>query len=159
MCVDALGNPIGNYVPDDMGEPEYEDEFDHPIKTAADYGLPDWDDEEEGDEDVDAVVDPLADDETSSSLISLVSRGGRTKKSVDLSHQEPAPAIPQAYEGEGFAPAPRIPDPYKPPAEEPQRTDVPPEDDEEEAAVQDDILDDAAPCALQDCLHTTRRSA
>ena len=157
--VDALGNPIGNYVPDDMGEPEYEDDFDHPIKTAADYGLPDWDDEEEGDEDVDAVVDPLADDETSSSLISLVSRGGRTKKSVDLSHQEPAPAIPQAYEGEGFTPAPRIPEPYKAPAEEPQLTDVPPEDVEEVAAVPDAISEDATPEGLYDCLAAAREMA
>ena len=157
--VDALGNPIGNYVPDDMGEPEYEDDFDHPIKTAADYGLPDWDDEEEGDEDVDAVVDPLADDETSSSLISLVSRGGRTKKSVDLSHQEPAPAIPQAYEGEGFAPPPRVPEPYEAPAEEPQLTDIPPEDVEEVAAAPDANSEDASPEGLYDCLAAAREMA
>ncbi len=97
--VDALGNPVGGHVFDDEGAPEndYAEEFDTGIKTAADYGLPDWDDEPD-EEDVDDVVDPLADEETSSSLISLVSRGERSKKSVDLSRTEAAPAVPQAYE-------------------------------------------------------------
>ena len=55
-----------------------------PIKTAADYGLPEWDEDEEEDDDVEAVVDPLGDEDATSSLVALVNRGDRTKKSVDL---------------------------------------------------------------------------
>ena len=104
--VDALGNPLGSLAADPVGEDEggHED-FDTGIKTAADYGLPEWDEEEdlEGD-DVDDLVDPLADQDAGSSLMSLVSRGERQKKTVDLSAPVPAsspePAIPQAYEPE-----------------------------------------------------------
>ncbi|WP_375541247.1 PAS domain-containing protein [Qipengyuania flava] len=116
--VDALGNPLGGFAASDdetgYGE-ESDDSFDSGIKTAADYGLPEWDDEDEGEDDVDDLVDPLAGDgdEGSSSLVSLVSRGGRNKKSVDLSRNEPAPAIPQAYEGEDVALPPRVPVAYE----------------------------------------------
>jgi hypothetical protein len=116
--VDALGNPVGGHSASDEADID-EDDFDSAIKTAADYGLPDWDDDEESDDDVDGVVDPLADDDTSSSLISLVSRGGRMKKSVDLSHNESAPAIPQAYSGEGVTLPPYMADAYDEPADEP----------------------------------------
>uniref|UniRef100_UPI00389A2B96 PAS domain-containing protein n=1 Tax=Qipengyuania gaetbuli TaxID=266952 RepID=UPI00389A2B96 len=101
--VDALGNPLGSLAAeshDDDGAGE--DDFDTGIKTAADYGLPDWDEEEYEDDDVDDLVDPLADDDAGSSLMSLVSRGDRQKKTVDLSAlaSPAAPAIPQAYEPE-----------------------------------------------------------
>ncbi|WP_434784992.1 PAS domain-containing protein [Qipengyuania zhejiangensis] len=106
--VDALGNPIGGFAAsDDYGDYDDTDfgsgDFDSGIKTAADYGLPEWDEDPEGD-DVEDLVDPLADEEVSSSLISLVSRGERVKKSVNLSRPETGeddedfPAIPQAYE-------------------------------------------------------------
>ena len=113
-AVDALGNPLGQAVAGEPGwhgagseDGEDEDEFDTSIKTAADYGLPDWDEDEEG-EDVDDLVDPLAGEEEedgASSLMSLVSRGMRHKKSVDLSRLDAAappaaPAVPRAYEGE-----------------------------------------------------------
>ncbi len=95
--VDALGNPIGAHPGHD--EPDYGDsdsyddyDSDSGIRTAADYGLPDFDEEPETD-DVDDLVDPLEDEEASSSLISLVSRGERTKKAVDLSLADPAPSI------------------------------------------------------------------
>lgn len=105
--VDALGNPIGGHgIGDDDAYDEdggYSD-FDSGIKTAADYGLPDWDDDEEED-DVDDLVDPLADDDSSSSLMSLVSRGIRNKKSVDLTGNEASPSVPQAYSPEPEAPA------------------------------------------------------
>ena len=128
--VDALGNPLGGFAAseDESGYGDAgEESFDSGIKTAADYGLPDWDDEEEGEDDVDDLVDPLAgDDENSSSLVSLVSRGGRNKKSVDLSRNEPAPAMPQAYDGESVAFPPRVPEAYEAPVEEPQdRPDEP----------------------------------
>ncbi len=109
--IDALGNPLGAALAadeDEAGEaaamdgmtPFEDDGFDSGMKTAADYGLPDWDDEPE-DEDVDALVDPLADDESESSLISLVSRGEKTKKAVDLGTFA-SPAVPTAYEaGDG----------------------------------------------------------
>ena len=104
-AVDALGNPLGVPVSDEDGwqaDDFGDDDIDRSIKTAADYGLPDWDDEEE-DEDVEGLVDPLAgedEDDGSGSLVSLVSRGMRNKKSVDLSSLDlPAP-VPQAYEAE-----------------------------------------------------------
>ncbi len=108
--VDALGNPIGGQGPFAGDEPD-EDDFDSGIKTAADYGLPDWDDEDEEQDDVDGVVDPLADEETSSSLIALVSRGNRAKKSVDLSLIDPTAPVPTAYEP--AAQAPRVPQAYE----------------------------------------------
>lgn len=125
--IDALGNPIGahpgqddtDYVDDDGGF----DDFDRGIKTAADYGLPDWDEDPEAD-DVDDLVDPLDDDEASSSLMSLVSRGERTKKAVDLSASESAPAVPQGCEGEEAAAAFAMPEAYTPPVEDEPEADT-----------------------------------
>ena len=99
--LDALGNPVGGSGAEEPAD-EWDD-FDGGMKTAADYGLPDWDEEDEGEEDVDGVVDPLADEDASSSLVALVNRGDRTKKAVNLAlgDEMPAPgmpAIPQAYE-------------------------------------------------------------
>ena len=118
--IDALGNPIGahpgqddtEYVDDDGNF----DDFDNSIKTAADYGLPDWDENPEAD-DVDDLVDPLDDEEASSSLMSLVSRGERRKKAVDLSASEAPPAVPQGYEGEELEAAFAMPEAYTPPVE------------------------------------------
>ena len=105
--VDALGNPIGSLAPDPGSEDPDMDEgdFDSGMKTAADYGLPEWDDEDTEEDDVDDLVDPLADEEAGSSLMSLVSRGEREKKTVDLtgittSRTSDASPIPQAYEPE-----------------------------------------------------------
>ena len=97
---DALGNPLGGARDDEPNEHGLsdvddhgfgDDGFDSGMKTAADYGLPDWDEEPEG-EDVDDVVDPLADDESESSLVSLVHRGEKLKKAVDLGAFEMLPA-------------------------------------------------------------------
>jgi len=97
---DALGNPLGGARDDEPHEHGFgeesdsgfgDDGFDSGMKTAADYGLPDWDEEPEG-EDVDDVVDPLADDESESSLVSLVHRGEKLKKAVDLGAFEMLPA-------------------------------------------------------------------
>ena len=101
---DALGNPIGHLSAVDYDQGEYGDDldgefFDNPIKTAADYGLPDFD--EEPDDDVDGLIDPLADPGIASTLSALVNRGDRVKKTVDLSISTPPPAVPQAYDGEG----------------------------------------------------------
>ncbi|MBX7514020.1 hypothetical protein K3179_05580 [Qipengyuania sp. GH38] len=103
--VDALGNPLGSLAPDPGSEDADMDgaDFDSGMKTAADYGLPDWDDEDIEEDDVDDLVDPLADEEAGSSLMSLVSRGEREKKTVDLTGFSATPAtvpspIPQAYE-------------------------------------------------------------
>lgn len=138
--LDALGNPLGGPIADDMGLGDDGPEFDNSIKTAADYGLPEWDEEEEGEDDVADVVNPLADDETSSSLISLVSRGERAKKSVDLTGDEAAPPIPQAYHGEDAAFPPPMPTAYEAPAEhwlEPMAGtgEDEPEDDDTEFAI------------------------
>ncbi|WP_435199781.1 PAS domain-containing protein [Qipengyuania sp. 902] len=124
--IDALGNPIGahpgqddtDYVDDDGGF----DDFDS-IKTAADYGLPDWDEDPEAD-DVDDLVDPLDDEEASSSLMSLVSRGERRKKAVDLSTSEAAPTMPQAYESEERETAFAMPEAYTPPVEDEAEPDA-----------------------------------
>lgn len=97
--VDALGNPLGGMPHDDGYDAEDDDSFDTGMKTAADYGLPDWDDEPDED-DVEDVVDPLADDEASSSLISLVNRGDRLKKTVNLEAGLSAAPFPQAFEAE-----------------------------------------------------------
>ena len=115
--VDALGNKLGEGFDDNEAETANDEEtnsfdessfdgesFDGGMKTAADYGLPDWDDEPE-DEDVDGLIDPLGDEESESSLISLVSRGEKTKKAVDLGAVG-AFAIPQAYEPPVVEPAP-----------------------------------------------------
>ncbi|QPC98769.1 hypothetical protein [Qipengyuania soli] len=114
--VDALGNPIGSLRDDEGYElsDEGEDDFDGGLKTAADYGLPDWDDEEDlENEDVDDVVDPLADEDVSSSLTSLVSRGERTKKAVDLSAMDDGPATPQEFVPEPPTITFSLPDPYE----------------------------------------------
>ncbi len=115
--LDALGNPVGGQATDRTDEEE--DEFDGGMKTAADYGLPDWDEEEDPEEDVDEVVDPLADEETSSSLVALVNRGDRTKKSVDLSLDDAFSATPETEESEGDTFPNQIPTAYEPPAEIP----------------------------------------
>ncbi len=65
---------------------------------AVDYGEQGLEDGEYED-DVDGVVDPLADGTESLGLASLVSRSGRVKQSVDLSGMAPLP-IPRAYEPE-----------------------------------------------------------
>ncbi|MXO49409.1 hypothetical protein GRI69_14220 [Erythrobacter vulgaris] len=78
-AVDALGNPLG-------GASENSDEDVSPagITTAADYGLPDWDEEEPEAEDVDDLVNPLANIDLNSRLLALVNAGTRGKKTVDL---------------------------------------------------------------------------
>ncbi len=101
---DALGNPIGHlaaadYLHGEYGEGEADEFFDNPIKTAADYGLPDFDEEPE--DDVDGLVDPLADTGAANALSALVTRGDRSKKTVDLSISSPPAPVPQAYDGEG----------------------------------------------------------
>ena len=86
--VDALGNPIGGAA--------QKEEADEPatggITTAADYGLPEWDDEEPEGEDVDELVNPLADIDLNSRLLSLVNAGTRGKKTVDLATLSDTPA-------------------------------------------------------------------
>ena len=77
--VDALGNPVGTGGADR----DDEDASASPITTAAEYGLPEWD-EEEPEEDVDDLVNPLADIDLNSRLLSLVNSGSRSKKTVDL---------------------------------------------------------------------------
>jgi len=117
--LDALGNPIGGHAAyDETGD---EDEFDATMKTAADYGLPDWDQEDEGEEDVDDVIDPLADEEASSSLVALVNRGDRTKKSVDLTLGE---GMPSPDPSERDADAYPIPEAYVPPPAPPAEATV-----------------------------------
>lgn len=81
--VDALGNPIG-------GMPAAADDEDEEAKpagitTAADYGLPEWDDEEDEGEDVEDLVNPLANIDLNSRLLALVNSGSRGKKTIDLS--------------------------------------------------------------------------
>ena len=82
---DALGNPIGGALVD-AGEDEGEDHapVSGGITTAADYGLPEWEEDEPEAEDVDDVVNPLADIDLNSRLLSLVNAGTRGKKTVDL---------------------------------------------------------------------------
>ena len=110
--VDALGNRVGANAPSDDDGLDDSGEFDSAIKTAADYGLPDWDDEED-EGDVDSVVDPLADEDTASSLVALVNRGDRTKKAIDLSLDGGGAAIPQAFEPAEPAPPP-VPQAFEP---------------------------------------------
>ncbi len=98
--VDALGNPIGGLLHGDDAYADAEDDgFDSGMKTAADYGLPEWEDEPDED-DVEDVVDPLADEEAGSSLISLVNRGDRIKKTVDLNAGLSAGFEQNSYEPE-----------------------------------------------------------
>ncbi len=76
--VDALGNPIG-------GAPAKEEQAaPTPSSIAAEYGLPEWDEEEDIADDVDDLVNPLADIDLNSRLLSLVNAGARSKKTVDL---------------------------------------------------------------------------
>lgn len=98
--VDALGNPIGGLLHGDDAYADAEDDgFDSGMKTAADYGLPEWEDEPDED-DVEDVVDPLADEEAGSSLMSLVNRGDRIKKTVDLNAGLSAGFEQNSYEPE-----------------------------------------------------------
>ena len=95
--VDALGNPIGGAP---ASEEQSEDAAPGGITTAADYGLPDWDDEEPEGEDVDEVVNPLADIDLNSRLMSLVNAGTRGKKTVDLATLSDTPEPEEAEEGD-----------------------------------------------------------
>ena len=96
--VDALGNPLGGpHAGGDSGARD-EDDFDGGLKTAADYGLPEWDEDEETDEDVDDVVDPLADGQR-------YERPRRTRQSR-RPHQEERGSIGRAG-GTGHAASPR----------------------------------------------------
>lgn len=137
--LDALGNPLGHHPAAD-GEVAYgagDEDYNNPILTAADYGLPEWDEDEDEDEgDVDGLVDPLADPATSSSLMSLVNRGERAKRTVDLSQIDAKPAMPEAYEGESVALPPREPEAYAPPSafEEPHFAALEPEFSDAEPA-------------------------
>ncbi|MBX7528162.1 hypothetical protein [Qipengyuania vesicularis] len=79
-AVDALGNPVGNA----SAEEDTHDEVSGGITTAADYGLPEWDEEEDIDEDVEDLVNPLANIDLNSRLLSLVNSHSRAKKTVDL---------------------------------------------------------------------------
>jgi hypothetical protein len=80
-AVDALGNPVGGTSADENSD---EDVSPAGITTAADYGLPDWDEEEPEAEDVDDLVNPLANIDLNSRLLALVNSGTRGKKTVDL---------------------------------------------------------------------------
>jgi len=80
-AVDALGNPVGGASADENSD---EDVSPAGITTAADYGLPDWDEEEPEAEDVDDLVNPLANIDLNSRLLALVNAGTRGKKTVDL---------------------------------------------------------------------------
>ena len=80
-AVDALGNLVGGASTEVGAE---EDVSPTGITTAADYGLPDWDEEEPEAEDVDELVNPLANIDLNSRLLALVNAGTRGKKTVDL---------------------------------------------------------------------------
>ena len=95
--VDALGNPIGGAS---ASEDQHEEPATGGITTAADYGLPDWDDEEPEGEDVDEVVNPLADIDLNSRLLSLVNAGTRGKKTVDLATLSETPEPEEAAESD-----------------------------------------------------------
>ncbi len=134
---DALGNPIGGAP---AGEEQFDDSAQGGITTAADYGLPDWDEEEPEEEDVDEVVNPLADIDLNSRLLSLVNAGTRGKKTVDLATLSETPEPEEAEEadaGKLFRPkAPSVdsllsPEPYD-------------EEDEFEEAYDGDAVDEEA---------------
>ena len=76
--LDALGNPVGQTGPTRDAEHA-------PTSIAAEYGLPEWDEDEDIEDDVDDVVNPLADIDLNSRLMSLVNAGTRHKKTIDLS--------------------------------------------------------------------------
>ena len=106
QAVDALGNPVGAQASKD-------DDGDAPtaggITSASDYGLPEWEDEEPED-DVDDLVNPLADIDLNSRLLALVNSGTRGKKTVDLATLSDIPRVEEATdERELFRPkAPSI---------------------------------------------------
>ena len=93
---DALGNPIGGAPANE------EDEAPAPggITTAADYGLPEWDEDEPEQEDVDDLVNPLANIDLNSRLLSLVNAGTRGKKTVDLATLSDTPEPEEAEEAD-----------------------------------------------------------
>ncbi|WP_446532540.1 PAS domain-containing protein [Qipengyuania marincola] len=145
--VDALGNPIGAHPGQDepdYGDPDSYDDYDSGIRTAADYGLPDFDEEPETD-DVDDLVDPLEDEEASSSLISLVSRGERTKKAVDLSLADPTPSIADDEPTITFP----MPEAYSPPPAEDEEEVEPAFDLHELAPVQPTDIDESDPVVAE----------
>lgn len=112
MPAPAFGGPLDltEAVPEEAGEwPAGLANFgeEDPVYTV-DYGALGLEDGD-SDDDVDGVIDPLADEDASLGLASLVSRGPRVKQSVVLpgvdsaASAAPAPApapfpIPQAYE-------------------------------------------------------------
>lgn len=85
-AVDALGNPIGGAVAEEDGD-NAEQSYSGPM-TAADYGLPEWDEDDFEEDDVDEVINPLADIDLNSRLLSLVNPQARLKKSLDLHGRE-----------------------------------------------------------------------
>tara|TARA_R110002072_G_scaffold181232_7_gene337283 strand:+ start:16974 stop:18830 length:1857 start_codon:yes stop_codon:yes gene_type:complete len=131
---DGSGWPVQQWD-DEEGEGEDEDEDEAPQgdwnrtaigETARDYGLDEEYDEPEP-EDVDEVVDPLADDSVGTGLSALIGRGTRPRPTLDL---------PSAYDDEDAAPVPQA---YEPAEHDPQVGFVPapistgsdaPEDDE-----------------------------
>ncbi|PZT88515.1 MAG: hypothetical protein DI637_07670 [Citromicrobium sp.] len=162
--LDVLGNRLGDLPQNAVGHDgdDFDEDFDSSLRTAADYGLPEWDDEPE-DEDVDELVDPLADEVEGSTLMSLVNRGERSKKTVDLGDATTIAAIPQAFEGP-VEPAPLDPansqadDLPAQSAFEPDHMPRPILDAAEDAAV---IAASAetAPAGLHACLNAARELA
>ena len=96
----------GNVVHDDWADASDDDGFeDGPAigESAQDYGLDDEWDEPDYD-DVDDVVDPLADESVGAGLSALVSRGARLRPVIELpSALDPdaAAPVPEAYEAPG----------------------------------------------------------
>jgi len=89
---------------DELDEVSRESEWNRkPIgETAKDYGLDDDYDEPEL-EDVDDVVDPLADDSVGVGLSSLIGRGTKPRPTLEMPSaypEEDEPPVPQAYEPE-----------------------------------------------------------
>ena len=112
---DGSGWPVQQW---DDEEDEYEDEDEDEApqgdwnrtaigETARDYGLDEEYDEPEP-EDVDEVVDPLADDSVGTGLSALIGRGTRPRPTLDL---------PSAYDDEDAAPVPQA---YEPAEHDPQ---------------------------------------
>ena len=133
-------------------------------ETARDYGLDDdWEEPEL--DDVDDVVDPLADESVGIGLSALVSRGGRPRPMVELpsaldhAEEDAAPSVPQPYEPEETVAFERAPVTETPevaheeyedfgsdPASEPAYEEEPVEAaefvvSEEDAEEADDVLD------------------
>ncbi|WP_431732675.1 PAS domain-containing protein [Erythrobacter litoralis] len=159
---DALGNPIGEALSDEPGANDHfavedhsadGDGYDSGMKTAADYGLPEWDDEGE-DEDVDGLIDPLADEEQQSSLMSLVSRGEKMKKAVDLGAFEMLSSDTSDDEESSI---PQNTEEHDPWAEARANFDAFEEDHSESAEADDDIAADTS--AQSDADHESRASA